>query len=251
VKPLVALKLWRRVAMPELFFLLRGVFLFFFWLDDRSRRPLRQLVPELDELLSRPADVLSYRDIHIGPWRRIGSFVGLALLGLLVSVFLGMWFTFCLLAPLLRAAPDLFWQGILGFGGAIFIVILWLSLRALRGGHCTLRLEGVYLRYRRTEVFCPWALFNAPGEPFIHKKNLYQIEMPIDMAAVPRVQARMKEAFVAEGWLVKTVQFRFRGIRAVLRPLYQISPQELAWLLLHLGAELGERIEERSASDIH
>src|SRR5262249_37894215 len=99
--------------MPELFFLLRGIFLFFFWLDDRSRRPLRQVVPDLDELIARPAGVLSYREIHIGPWRRFGSLAGLALLGLLVSFFLGMWFTFCLWAPLLRGAADMFWTGIL------------------------------------------------------------------------------------------------------------------------------------------
>jgi hypothetical protein len=236
--------------MPELFFLLRGIFLFFFWLDDRSRRPLRQVVPELDELLSRPADVLGYREIHIGPWRRVGSFVGLALLGLLVSLFLGMWFTFCLLAPFLRAAPDLFWQGIFAFGGTIFLVILWLSMRALSGGHCTLRPEGVYLRHRRTEVFCPWALFNAPGEPIVNKQSLYQIEMPIDLSAVRQVQARVKDAVVAEGSFVKTVQFRIRGIRAILRPLYQISPQELAWLLLHLGSELGGREATRKAPHI-
>src|SRR5262249_23014272 len=197
--------------MPELFFLLRGIFLFFFWLDDRSRRPLRQVVPELEELLARPADVLSYRDIHIGPWRRVGSFVGLALLGLLVSWFLGMWFTFCLLAPFLRGASDLFWQGILAFGGVIFIGILLLSLRALRGGHCMLRLEGVYLRYRRTEVFCPWALFNAPGEPAIHKQSVYQIELPIAVVAVPLVYARVKDTVVAEGWLLQTVHFPLPG----------------------------------------
>jgi hypothetical protein len=110
-----------------------------------------------------------------------------------------------------------------------------------RGGFCVLNAAGVRLIRGSIEVFCPWSLFSAPGQPFIHAlPGRNRLELPVSAASVPLVEARRDDLAIAQGIAVKAHQLYFRSSREViLRNLYQVKPDDMAWLLLHLGHSLG------------
>jgi hypothetical protein len=89
----------------------------------------------------------------------------------------------------------------------------------VRGGWCVLDDAGVRFIEGGIEVFCPWPLFSAPGQPVIHSAHgRNRLELPVAAAAVPRVEVRRHDLVGAQGLAVKTRQLYFRSPReAVLR----------------------------------
>jgi hypothetical protein len=207
-------------------------------LDRLTQKPLRQVFSDLDHLLTDPADFFHYQEVTIGPWRRWGS-------GASVSFLFWLGLTALTGVLLNLAGPNL------GGGGeplrvaimAILLppVCLWLGMSCVRGGSCVLNVAGVRFVRGSVHVFCPWSLFAAPGQPIIHPiHGRNRSELPVMAAAVPLVQARRHELILAEGIAVKTGQLRFRSPQEVLlKNLYRVKPDELAWLLLQLGRSLG------------
>src|SRR5262245_48986090 len=98
--------------------------------------------------------------------------------------------------------------------------------------------EGVELRRGGSVVFCPWALFDAPGEP--GRPGGGRGVRPGSPAAVPLARWDKAGRPVARGRGVRGRQLRFTGDReAVLGALYAVKSRDLAALLLHLGRALG------------
>jgi hypothetical protein len=219
------------------------------WLDRQFHQPLRGVVPDLDRLLADPGAVLAARDVTIGPARRYASGV---CLGLLLG-FVNLLWIFPLVALLVHppgAAPakppplvDLLFLALLL---TVLIGSVLLVLRYRRGGSLTLKASGVEFQYRKTVVSCPWALFNAAGQPF--RPGPGRLLLPVAAAAVPFVEARTGETLKAAGSRVKTRQLRFNsGSEATLQDLYRVDALEWGWLLLRVGRVLGTALPDGPA----
>jgi len=110
-------------------------------------------------------------------------------------------------------------------------------LHFLRGGELVLRAEGVVLRHRRTMVYCPWALFAAPGEGW--KPDRGHLVLPVRSAAVAEVVQGHDDAVRATGMAVRTTPLFFQsGREAVLGDLYAVRLEDVGELLLHVGRKL-------------
>jgi hypothetical protein len=66
---------------------------------------------------------------------------------------------------------------------------------------------GVDFQHSSTVVRCPWALFNAPGEPFLLKDRVL---LPVTVEASHLVEVHINGALQKPG-KVKTHQFRFKS----------------------------------------
>jgi hypothetical protein len=118
-------------------------------------------------------------------------------------------------------------------------------LHWLRGGSAVLREEGVEFVYRRRSVFCPWALFQAPGSPYQpdHKRVILPANDAIPVAEADsegNVSARPAAdvkcpplAACADGQIA-------------LADLYEVRLSEFGELLLHLGRLLGDAPHDRN-----
>jgi hypothetical protein len=207
-------------------------------LDRLSQKPLRRAVPDLDHLLADPADYFRYQEVTIGPWRRWAGGIGLGIL-----LWLGLMAISGIILGLTGGNP----AGPVGqFRYAVLVIVLppvclLLGMYWMRGGSCVLNAAGARLLHGGIEVFCPWSLFSAPGQPIIHPiDGRNQFELPVTAAAVPLVEARGHDLIIAQGMAIKTRQLHFRSPQEVsLRSLYRVKPDELAWLLLQLGRSLG------------
>jgi hypothetical protein len=207
-------------------------------LDRLSQKPLRRAVPNLDHLLADPADYFRYQEVSIGPWRRWAGGIGLGLL-----FWLGLTALSGILLGLAGGNPAGA-AGQLRFAMLVIVlppVCFMSGLYWLRGGWCVLDAAGTRFLHGGIEVFCPWSLFSAPGQPVTHPiDGRNQFELPVTAAAVPLVAARRHDMVVAQGLGIKTRQLYFRSLQEViLRSLYRVTSDELAWLLLHLGRSLG------------
>jgi hypothetical protein len=210
------------------------------WIDRRFQKPLRLAVPDLDRLLRDPRGTLAGQSITIGPARRYGSAIFLALAAALLGGLLTL-LCYALLvgagnvpANRRRELVPFFWLAV----SFVLWLSVWLVLRRLRGGSMVLSAAGVELHHRRSVVCCPWALFNAAGQPFHPRPD--RMLLPVVPAAIPAVELREDEAVRATGERVKARQLRFKsGTEAVLQPLYEVPLGELGFLLLQLGHALG------------
>jgi hypothetical protein len=109
----------------------------------------------------------------------------------------------------------------------------------VRGGSMTLNERGVELLYRGKVVFCPWALFNTPGQPFSPAAD--RVVFPVAPSALGLVAARQHGSLVAEGIRVRTPQLWFRSPHeGVLKAFYEVNAEELVKVLLFLGRILGD-----------
>jgi hypothetical protein len=192
-------------------------------------RPLEGLLPDLEDLLERPAPYLAGRPVTVGPRRMYGL---AALFGVAGAAFL----LSCVLGPLSGERLAL-GVGLL-VGGSV-----WLGWSLLMRGHeLVLRHDGVEVKYLDTTVWCPWALFNADGKPVVADSDSPRVglTLPVNPDAVPFVELRRNEAPVAHGAEVKTRQWVFTAAdEAVLPARYEVRADELGALLLHLGRKLG------------
>ncbi len=210
------------------------------WLDRQFQKPLFQVVPDLDRLLRDPAGTLAEGPIHIGPRK---SYATATTLGLLVAFLLGCGSVVWIIQkPAVKPPPHV--RALLGLSilGLPLASIL-LMLRLLRGGAMTLTPDGVEMAYRGTVVHCPWALFNALGQPFLPGPR--RVLLPVAPAAVPFVEARRQDMVFARGALVKTPQLWFPSANEVeLKALYEVHGKELGGLLLGLGYLLGSDLPD-------
>lgn len=218
---------------------------FILWLDRQWHKPLKKVVPDLEELLGQPQLTLARQEIVIGPMRRWASSITL---GLVLTGILGcIWYVGLLLiigkrwgANLTPSETAAFWAGILAIG---FFMIL-LMFRFLGGGEVTLKSDGVEFRYGQSKAFCPWALFNATGNPFQPSDD--RLMLPIDSSAIPFVLAYQEDMLVGQGVKIRTkmIGFKSRNL-ALLKALYEVKIDELGKLFLRIGRELApERNEE-------
>ncbi len=188
------------------------------------RKPLAQVVPNLADLMARPADALARGSVRIAPLR-LYRFAGIA-------VFLSA------IAP--SAYLQRFDLTISGIGLAVGVALAVLLCFANRNSEMWLRADGLELRYRRRIVWCPWALFNAPGN--VVAQTTDHLTLPASPAAVPYVELRRDEEVIAQGMPVKFPLFHFEAADRVVMPCpYEAQPSELGGLLLHLGRALGAR----------
>lgn len=193
-------------------------------------RPVREVVPDFEELLHDPAAYLREGPIVIGPRQMYGlaALFGVGALG-------------CIAYSA--------WQGefdpeavSIGVGLAIGALV-WLGWSLLMRGHeLTLLADGVEFRFRDTVVWCPWNLFNSGGAPFVPDADNPRagLTLPVDPEAIPFVVLRRDDAPVAHGIEVKARQFHFTAANEVVLPArYEVRADELGVLLLQLGGRLG------------
>jgi hypothetical protein len=211
-----------------------------FWLDSLAQKSIMQAVPNLENLLCEPRETLTGREILIGPARRYATGIFWGLVTALAGWFLAVLVLLLAFNPQ-RAAP-----GRQGPVGILLLILLFAVLpgavvfafQFVRGGQMALKGRGVELRFRGKVVFCPWALFNTPGQPFSPAAD--RVVLPVAPQAVPLVEARYHGTLLAAGLRVNTQQWRFRSAQeAVLKALYEVSAEELVKVLLFLGRILG------------
>jgi hypothetical protein len=212
--------------------------------DHFFRKDLSSLIPNLRALVERPADVLAYQEVRIGPCHRyvsstiIGILVGAGLTGALAmfarDLELGDWTLIrnCSVFLLLTLPP----------------ICIWLCLHLTRGGEVILTRTTAELRYGRRRVVCPWPVFCAPGEPAALSYD--RLAIPIS-AAAPQIVCFVGDVLVGCGYEVESPQFRLRrsdsprvtgiadNLEAVLGDYYAGRLDEIACLLLIVGRELG------------
>jgi len=213
------------------------------WIDRSFQKSLKKAIPEFDHLLRDPRGTLAGGPITIGPAKKYGSgiFIGL-LVALIGSALAFLVFVLAAGPNAGNREPHLILILLL-----ILLVILlgsfWVVFYLLRGGQATLTLGGVELAYRGTVVACPWALFNAAGQPFLPRPD--RMLLPVSSAAIPFVEQRGEENVQATGERVNTRQLKFKsGTEAALRPLYEVNLADLGGLLLRLGRVLGLTLPE-------
>jgi hypothetical protein len=215
------------------------------WIDRRFQKTLKRAIPELDHLLRDPHGTLAAGPIAIGPVKKYGSAIFVSIVVALITWVLG--FLVILLTTdwhRLPAKQQSTWLVVWLIGLAVvFFIALRVVLYAMRGGQATLMATGVEFAYRGTVVACPWALFNAAGQPFLPRQD--RMLLPIAPRALPFVEQRSDEVVQATGERINTRQLKFRsGTEAVLRPLYEVNLAELGGLLLRLGRPLGTKLPE-------
>jgi hypothetical protein len=205
------------------------------FLQKRSRRA----IPDFDALWDNPAAELADREVVIGPLRR---YAVSTVLGIVAGFAISCGFA---LNDLDRrgprpAAPPPAHEVALALVGffAPPVIAVGLFLHFLRGGELVLRADGVVLRYRRTLVYCPWALFAAPGEGW--KPDRAHLILPVWPPAVADVVQGRDDAIQATGMAVRSKPLSFQsGREAVLADLYSVRLEDVGELLLHLGHKLG------------
>jgi hypothetical protein len=208
-------------------------------------KPLARFLPDLDDLLHDPLAYLRQGPLPIGPRRMYG----LAALFTLPGTALAL--------SALRGDGDALERLAVGLallvGASVWL--LWSLL--LRGHSLVLHPEGVEVRHGGTAVWCPWALFNAEGDPFVPQTDSPRLglTLPIWREAIPFVELRRNEAAVAHGAQVSARQFHFVGSEAVVLPArYEVVAADLGHLLLQLGRRLGRELPRgsppREAADL-
>jgi hypothetical protein len=214
--------------------------------DHFFRRELKQLIPNLRELIDHPAEVLAYQDVQVGPCRR---YVSSIVIGLISGIGLSTALAMCLMSFVTQ--DRLVIRGfaifsLLSFPVLASIFVLYLS----RGGEVVLTRERVEFRYRRTRVVCPWAVFNASGDPAALSYDRLAIPVSESLHDVECfVNGEPKQA----GLSVNTRQFRVRAfdrprvtgfehnLEAILGDYYVGRLDDIACLLLIVGRELSKQ----------
>jgi hypothetical protein len=203
-------------------------------IDRLFQKSLKQVIPDLDQLLEDPHKALDHREIVIGPSVRYCS---ATLAGLLTVVAAG-WILMLVL---------LVYQRIMGIqripkefliaGSAVIApVCFYFVFRNFRGGHCVLGSQGVDFRYRDRLVRCSWEVFNAWGN-LVHLEGNLML-LPICPHAIDSIMeiSLDDDSARSRGLQVCTPQWETRSAtEAALKPLYLVDVKELAGLLLRLG----------------
>ena len=213
------------------------------------QKSLQQAVPDLQRLLSEPVRTLECGDITIGPE---GNCL-FSILLTLVTVF-PLWvvsaFASSLLCPAVKQGP-LVWSL---FEVPLVMFSFLLIQRLSRGHPCILTKTGVQFQSTRETVFCPWALFNAPGQPTPviavrrlpgvlrllpwQSQRCVSVLLPICPQAVSSVESRQHDMVTAQGTEVRARQFKLKSDHEAELRGFVVSAEVLGGLLLHLGRAL-------------
>jgi hypothetical protein len=196
-------------------------------------QPLGRFLPDLEDLLRDPRAYLQAGPVVVGPRRMYGLAALFALPGL------------ALLASCALGDKDLGER--LALGIALLVgASLWLGWSVMLRGHSlVLSAEGVEVRYRDTAVWCPWALFNVEGEPFVPEGDSPRqgLTLPVAPGAVPFLELRRTDSAVSHGAQVQSRQLQFTGRDEVVLPArYEVAAADLGRLLLLLGRRLGHEL---------
>ncbi len=205
--------------------------------DRNLQKPLAKHLPDLESLRADPRGYLTVQEVLIGPRRAL---VVSTVLGLLAGVIV-LIVTLATRADRPRAKPVEVDDLLIGFL-AIVVTSAFstaLLMRWLRGGAAILGAAGVQLLYRGRTVFCPWAVFQAPGSPY--KPDHNTVLLPID-GRVP-VAAGLRGGEVAAlvaGDLRGKPLAAHDDAQATLFDVFEVRAADLAELFLHVGSVLGE-----------
>lgn len=197
-------------------------------------RDLAEVIPDLSELLADPAAYLSQKEVRIGKHKP-------PLIAFALALFLVLVFAFIVSQEGVAQVGAQRGSWVMAGGCLLFVGVLLYWAWPV---HCLLVLNqaGVELQYRDITVWCPWAVFNEPGEAIITGTDDFyrSIVLPISLAAVPLIEQRREGRVVASGDQVAAKQFAFLAQgQAQLWSPYEANPQEIGWLLLRLGLQLG------------
>jgi hypothetical protein len=226
------------MALKLVALLMAGIFWCFGQLDELAfRRKLHLTVPHLKELLRELQGMLADEPLTIGPRRRYFSAIPLTALYWLLGTFavLFLWVgaawvvIWCQANPFIILGPPALCLVVLAGCGSAGLA-LWQG----HGGRMLLSGRGVELRYRRTTVLCPWALFTADGEP-CRTPGGKAVWLPVAAKAVPMIEVCRRGRVAPYETSIETSQLRVVGEAAVLYDHYKVDPLELAHLLLKLG----------------
>jgi hypothetical protein len=194
---------------------------------------LAQFLPDLDDFLYDPRGHLQTSPVVIGPRRMYALAALFALPGIAFLVS-------CAVAG--KGDGERLALGI----GLLVGSSVWLGWSLMMRGHVlVLHPDGIEVKYRDTEVWCPWALFNVEGEPFVPEGDSPRtgLTLPVAPEAVPFVELRRQGATVAFGAEVRGRQWLFNaGDEVVLPARYEVAAGDLGQLLLQLGRRLGREL---------
>jgi hypothetical protein len=190
---------------------------------------LGRAIPSIDRLAADPRGTLTREEVRIAPATKYPLFIGTGMLAILAPVLLrhhcGLVLTESAQLTLICAIATI-----------SFVVLIVIPF----GMEVVLTADGVRLRRGVSEVFCPWALFHAPGNIFVRQQELV---LPIAPEAIPYIEQRDNERIICQGTQIQSPLFQIRGTKsAVLFYRFNAPPEELGKLLLHLGRVLGDRL---------
>jgi hypothetical protein len=206
---------------------------FLVWLNLTSHKPLSDVISDLPRLYTKPAAILREHPVTIGPARPRGT--------ILYATFALTLLSYCagcagLLEQQRPSPPRL---TILALVSAALLPFLSYTLmaRLIRGGWMVLHPDRVELIYRRSTVYCPWALFGATAVVSNAKRGAVALIVPRD--AVPLVTCLKGDLTRSHGEDVWTRQLRVTSsTEVVLHDLYLVDLRECCEMLLHVGRGL-------------
>jgi hypothetical protein len=199
---------------------------------DRTRKPLRRLIPNLSELRDEPSHVLAEHHIEIKATAPYG-----------VATFVGLFFPGLLVVPLFVHVFGMKPNG--PEGGLLFCTWLFVgaSFGVLVGGRIyrgkvVLGPEGVEFCDRRTCVFCPWGLF-AVGNAAIYPGEA-SVLIAIAPEAIPLIEKRNANMIQATGELARNNCFWIKADQqlAEVQDCYVAKGQALAQLILQIAPNM-------------
>jgi hypothetical protein len=196
-------------------------------------QPLARFLPDLEDLLNDPASYLGAAPVVIGPRRMYGLAALFAVPGA------------AFLASCAWGGKGVEERLALGIGLLIGAMVWFGWSLMLRGHELVLHRDGVAVKYRGTTVWCPWALFNADGSPFVPDADSPRagLTLPVAPEALPFVELRRDDTPVAHGAEVKARQLLFIASNEVVLPArYEVAADDLGELLLQLGRRLGRSL---------
>jgi hypothetical protein len=207
--------------------------------------PVSTSRPARDALLADPAGYLTRHEITFRAWPRRRAAVLVAVVAWIAIAIGGM----LAIAVFLPGATEVVSIVVALFAMLIASLVSYLIVRSFsRWGAVILSVSGARFQSGAIEVFCPWALFSAPGQPAIQLNSSFSLHpvpvavvLPVASALVPLMTASKTGSVIAYGTEIKTWHVRFRSPHEIILKCLggQEEWKDLAPLLLELGRSLG------------
>jgi hypothetical protein len=121
-----------------------------------------------------------------------------------------------------------------GCGGYLIALGWWYGRPEM-----VLQERGVLFEGGRYQVYCPWALFTAPGTPFLRHRLTKMVVLPMAAEFVPLIEIRCDGHPLGHDSLRK-VRDLIRLNRSDTITLFGSYPNEVGQLLLQLGPALAQ-----------
>jgi hypothetical protein len=196
--------------------------------------PPAESAQDVAELFERPGERLARGPVELGPVRTAPCAAAILLL-----------LAYFVLAFVADPKLDLRNPSVQFVAIAVLVAVLVTAaavwLWRVSGSRLVLDTKGARFRTRRTEIFCPWSLFNAAGGPFVDPNVPHRIQIPINPGGIPDITLTRPNRDPKTATDVKTDEFRFDKRDSLKVSLvYAIDATTLARLLLHLGRHFAE-----------